>query len=94
MFKHRANPDGTYDSICLRCFCTAVRRVKQEALESQESLHSCDPDDFLRFAPYQCKETTAKTNDAAISNSNPSNSDSSPLKFNLSAESPPKFWAS
>jgi hypothetical protein len=42
-FAHRHNADGTYDSICLKCYATAARAKKEESLSSPESAHVCDP---------------------------------------------------
>jgi hypothetical protein len=41
-FRHRQNPDGTWDSICEDCFFTAVLGAKGEAsLRAGEYLHVC-----------------------------------------------------
>jgi hypothetical protein len=42
-FVHRHNADGSYDSICLKCYATAARAKKEESLSSPESAHVCDP---------------------------------------------------
>ncbi len=46
-YKHRENMDGTWDSICLRCFLTAVKRKHATELKAAEALHSC-PNDAYR----------------------------------------------
>jgi hypothetical protein len=38
-FAHRTNRDGTFDSICLRCFHTAVSTFDESLLESLEADH-------------------------------------------------------
>ena len=42
-FAHRHNSDGSYDSICFKCYATAATARKEEALSSPESAHVCDP---------------------------------------------------
>jgi hypothetical protein len=42
-FAYRRNSDGSYDSICLRCYATAASARKDESLSSSESAHVCDP---------------------------------------------------
>ena len=42
-FKHRDNQDGTFDSICLRCFSTVCTACSESALTSAEETHSCSP---------------------------------------------------
>jgi hypothetical protein len=41
-FAHRRNFDGTYDSICTKCYATAATAANEEALSSPESGHACD----------------------------------------------------
>ena len=41
-FAHRRNADGSYDSICLKCYATAARAENEELLSSSESAHVCD----------------------------------------------------
>jgi hypothetical protein len=40
-FKHQKNPDGTWDSICLRCFATIARAEQEEELAQPEMTHNC-----------------------------------------------------
>ena len=42
-FAHRHNSDGSYDSICTKCYATVASAGKEEALSSSESAHVCDP---------------------------------------------------
>jgi hypothetical protein len=42
-FAHRRNADGSYDSICTKCFLTAAWAEKEESLSSSESAHVCEP---------------------------------------------------
>ena len=40
-FYHRRNHDGTWDSICMKCFLTVTNAPKEEDLESSEECHDC-----------------------------------------------------
>jgi len=40
-FYHRVNTDGTVDSICLRCFLTAVKAKIGSDLQELEAAHEC-----------------------------------------------------
>jgi hypothetical protein len=40
-FAHRQNLDGTFDSICLRCFLTVVRSEQLSGIGTLEAKHSC-----------------------------------------------------
>ena len=42
-FAHRRNFDGSYDSICTKCFATVAMAEKEEELSPAESAHLCDP---------------------------------------------------
>jgi hypothetical protein len=42
-FAHRRNFNGSYDSICTKCFATVAIGEKEEALSPSESTHVCDP---------------------------------------------------
>jgi hypothetical protein len=42
-FAHRANSDGTFDSICRKCFLTVVSSKSEADLEGAEREHVCDP---------------------------------------------------
>ena len=46
-FRHRQNLDGTWDSICLRCYATAAHTHRQFLLEAAESQHRCDEMSWL-----------------------------------------------
>ncbi len=41
-FAHRANRDGTIDSICKTCFVTVGTAEETAALEELESDHKCE----------------------------------------------------
>jgi hypothetical protein len=43
---HRANPDGTFDSICLDCFRTIGTEKRETDLRRREEAHVCDEDDL------------------------------------------------
>jgi len=40
-YPQRRNADGTYDSICPRCFVTVGRQMSRAELESEEQHHIC-----------------------------------------------------
>lgn len=50
-FPHRANKDGTMDSICPRCFATIGRATWEAELEKMEASHACDPVQLFHFEP-------------------------------------------
>jgi hypothetical protein len=41
-FRHRENLDGTWDSICMRCYATAAHTHEATLLIPAESGHHCD----------------------------------------------------
>jgi hypothetical protein len=43
-YAHRSNDDGTFDSICLRCFRTVTTAYSEPELVFGEAQHSCVPD--------------------------------------------------
>jgi hypothetical protein len=45
-FRRRHNEDGTWDSICLRCFRTAASALDASWLSLLQSAHTCDPMDL------------------------------------------------
>jgi hypothetical protein len=48
-FRHRLSADGSYDSICIRCFRTVARQEKLPELTTEEKAHVCNSSD-LNFA--------------------------------------------
>jgi hypothetical protein len=48
-FVHRANSDGTMDSICKRCFVTVCTSVWEAKLAFEERKHVCDRYALARF---------------------------------------------
>jgi hypothetical protein len=40
-FRHRHNQNGSWDSICLKCFRTAATSEKEEDLKWIEQSHNC-----------------------------------------------------
>jgi hypothetical protein len=52
-FAHRRNADASFDSICLACFLTVGSALIDDALQSLESGHRCEPWglDSYRSAP-------------------------------------------
>jgi hypothetical protein len=47
-YKHRANSDGTFNSICLRCFHTVVTTHDESLLQIFEQPHHCADADLWR----------------------------------------------
>ena len=47
VFRHRENPDGTWDSICLRCYATAAHTHAHPLLTAIEEHHHCDETNWL-----------------------------------------------
>jgi hypothetical protein len=41
-FRHRENLDGSWDSICLRCYATAAHSYGEWLLAEAEQEHCCD----------------------------------------------------
>jgi phage tail protein X len=42
LFPHRLNRDGSFDSICKRCFQTIASGMSETALAAAEQGHTCD----------------------------------------------------
>jgi hypothetical protein len=40
-FPHRRNRDGSFDSICLKCFATIASHMTQEELDELDKNHTC-----------------------------------------------------
>jgi hypothetical protein len=40
-FPHRRNKDGSFDSICLKCFATVASHMTEEQLQEQDKKHIC-----------------------------------------------------
>jgi len=49
-FPHRHNVDGTYDSICVRCFVTIAHVSIEAELTEFEASHTCDPIHLYRVS--------------------------------------------
>ena len=45
-FRRRHNEDGTWDSICLRCYRTAAAALNPSWLPLLQNAHTCDPMDL------------------------------------------------
>jgi hypothetical protein len=41
-YPHRQNRDGSFDSICLKCFATVANAKEVTELKSYEKEHICD----------------------------------------------------
>ena len=48
-FRYRENRDGTWDSICLRCFATASTARTPELAKELTELHQCLPESLIRY---------------------------------------------
>lgn len=48
-YVHRANHDGTTDSICKNCFVTVCTSTWETELGQAERDHVCDPDVIARW---------------------------------------------
>ena len=46
-FRHRRNGDGTWDSIYLRCYLTAARKLTEQELLAVEVGHECDESSWI-----------------------------------------------
>jgi hypothetical protein len=46
-FRHRENQDGSWDSICMRCYLTAAHSYSEQPLVAVESGHHCDESSWL-----------------------------------------------
>ena len=42
-FAHRENQNGSFDSICKRCYATIATSLREAELEKWEEHHKCDP---------------------------------------------------
>ena len=40
-FRHRHNRDGTWDSICTKCYLTVQTAIREEDLAGAERSHDC-----------------------------------------------------
>jgi hypothetical protein len=41
-YPHRLNRDGSFDSICLKCFATIANTPTERELKAREKVHTCD----------------------------------------------------
>jgi len=48
-FPHRRNPDGTFDSICTKCFATVATKTQESDLQDAEAAHICPGLDLRRI---------------------------------------------
>lgn len=52
-FLHRANRDGTTDSVCKYCYVTVCTSTWETELASAERDHTCDPQVIARWKKMQ-----------------------------------------
>lgn len=50
LYKHRQNKDGTFDSICLRCFRTVASAPNEESLNNIEPNHHCSEPEVRHYS--------------------------------------------
>lgn len=57
-FRVRSHEDGTFDSICPKCFLTVARERPWEELATEEQLHECDAGrlQFIAIARQQVQQ--------------------------------------
>jgi hypothetical protein len=72
-YPHRHNKNGTYDSICLKCFATVATAQTEPELAFYNRRHICDPlllaERHLFVSPHS-KQSTSSDLMAAPSRSN------------------------
>jgi len=51
-YPHRLNAEGSYDSICRRCFRTVARAQAEAELQAYEAAHVCDPYRTTEYAQF------------------------------------------
>src|SRR3954471_2595963 len=54
-FPHRSKLDGSFDSICPRCFRTIASGQRIGDLVKAEKRHICDPADLITLKPKKIK---------------------------------------
>jgi hypothetical protein len=59
-FRHRENLDGTWDSICLRCYGTAAHTHAAALLDAAESGHCCNEVSWMYKDPAHVMAMTAR----------------------------------
>jgi hypothetical protein len=60
-FVHRANRDGTTDSICRNCFVTVCTSAWETDLARAERDHVCDPNVIARLNRMQKRESQSSS---------------------------------
>jgi hypothetical protein len=54
-YVRRVNSDGTFDTICLKCFQTVACEMTEDCLERFEQVHVCVAEDRDRFDQWRSK---------------------------------------
>jgi len=49
-FAHRPKSNGSFDSICMKCFATAATGMTEEQLEVMEKKHTCNKENLAHMA--------------------------------------------
>jgi hypothetical protein len=50
-FPRLRNADGTFDSMCIKCFASVARSKQEADLEGMEDAHVCRPGALREFQP-------------------------------------------
>jgi hypothetical protein len=59
-FFHRSKEDGTFDSICMKCFRTVDTAKRDADLADKEQTHVCHGEDLLNLGNSAFANKTAK----------------------------------
>jgi hypothetical protein len=67
LYPHRCNGDGSYDSICRRCFATVGTGRTEAELELAEALHVCNLEILYQHGLANSDVETGETTDPRCS---------------------------
>ena len=62
-FPHRKNADGSWDSICSKCFRTVATAKRESSLRDAEASHVCVPSIFADAALFQSRKPAQSSAD-------------------------------
>jgi hypothetical protein len=66
-YKYHHNSDGSFDSICPRCFRTIASGNSIEAIATVEAQHQCSEEDVAVFDPSPCRTERVRVTGIATS---------------------------
>jgi hypothetical protein len=66
-YPHRQNPDGSIDSICLRCFATVATAMDVSELHSYDKAHVCEAASLANRSLSSRKDLPSRSAQVAIS---------------------------